>query len=98
LWITEKVTVAGRRTFCHAGLAWRKRNVFRNIRIQGNRESWKKLAANGIRMTPRAKVARRRRHSLKLYDQDNVGQRTQKGWTSRMRLWKRQKCKIDIRS
>jgi hypothetical protein len=93
----KKVTIAGRRTFRHVRLAWRKRNVFRKIWIQGSRELWKKLAANGMRMTHRAKVAWRRGQDRKLHDQDNVGQRTQKGWTSRMRLWKKQECKTDIR-
>jgi N-methylhydantoinase A/oxoprolinase/acetone carboxylase beta subunit len=74
----KRVTVAGTRTFCHARLAWHKRNVFRKILIQGSRELWKKLAADGIRMTHRAKVTWHRGHNCKLYDQDNVGQRTQK--------------------
>jgi hypothetical protein len=82
---------------CHATVAWRKRNVLRSIAIQRSHELWNKLAADGIRMTHRAKVARRRGHDRKLYDQDNVIQRTQKVWTSRMRLCKKQECKIDIR-
>jgi hypothetical protein len=84
----RRVNVAGRRALRHARSAWCKRNFFRKIRTQGSRELWKKLAANRIRMTHHAKVARHRGHGRKLYDQDNVGQRTQKGWTSRMRLEK----------
>jgi hypothetical protein len=94
----KRVTVACRMTFRHSRLARRKKDVFKKkIRIQGSRELRKKLAADGITMTHSAKVARRRGHARRLYDQGNVGQRTQKRWTSRMRLWKRQESEIDIR-
>jgi hypothetical protein len=39
-------------------------------------------------MMHRAKLARRRGHDRKRYDQDNVAPRTQKGWLPRMRRWK----------
>jgi hypothetical protein len=40
----KRVIVAGRRTFRHATVAWRKRNLARKIRIQGSLESLKEFA------------------------------------------------------
>jgi hypothetical protein len=39
----KRVTIADRRMFRHARLAWHKRTVFRKNQIQGSRESRKKL-------------------------------------------------------
>jgi hypothetical protein len=69
----------------HAMVAWRKRNVFRNIVIHGSSESRNKLAVNGMRMTRSAKVARGRRHNGKRYGQNNTGEETQKQRTEGMR-------------
>jgi hypothetical protein len=41
-------------------MAWRKRNLFRNIRTQGDCGPWKELAAARREMTHRANVARRK--------------------------------------
>jgi hypothetical protein len=56
-------------------------------RIRASRELWKKLAVSRREMTHRAKVAWRRGHDRKRYDQDNVAPRTPKKWTSRMGRW-----------
>jgi hypothetical protein len=55
------VTVADRRTSRHATVAWRKRNLNRNIRIHKSRESSKDFAADGMRKGPGCKNGIRRR-------------------------------------
>jgi hypothetical protein len=55
------VTVADRRTFHHATVAWRKRNPTRNIQIQESCESWEDFTVNGMRKGPGYKNGIRRR-------------------------------------
>jgi hypothetical protein len=62
-----------------AAVAWRKGNVFRKIRTQGNCRPRNELAPAGIRMTHIAKVARRKEHGLQRQGKDDVAPRTPKG-------------------
>jgi hypothetical protein len=48
----KRVTVSDRRMSRHATVAWRKRNLTRNIRIQESHESPKEFAAPGMRKNP----------------------------------------------
>jgi hypothetical protein len=74
-----KLAAACRKVSHRAAVAWCKRNVFRKIWTEVYCGPQTTLtAADKIRMTHRAKVAWHRGHDHKLYDQDNVGQRTQK--------------------
>jgi hypothetical protein len=82
-------------TACHAKVAWRKRNLFRKVGAQENCGPRKKFAA-GIRMTRSAKLARCREYDRKRYDQDNMGQETQKRRKEGKRLWKGQECKNGV--
>jgi hypothetical protein len=64
-----------------AAVARRKANVFIKIQTQGNCGPWKELAAADRKMTQGTKVAWRRGHDRKRYNQDDVVQETQKGRT-----------------
>jgi hypothetical protein len=78
----RKSAAASKKVSRRANVAWRKRNLIRQIRIQASRESRKELAVARREMMHRAKVARRREHDRKRYDQDIVAPRTPKGRTS----------------
>jgi hypothetical protein len=94
----RKVTVAGKRTSCHATVAWLKRKVFRR---SGNQESYgrrKELAIAEIRTTRYAGVIRRRgRIAGKNQTTNNVGELTQKEHTEEKRCWNGPKCKLGIK-
>jgi hypothetical protein len=78
-------------------VAWRKRNVSRIIGTQGNCGPRQELGAAGIRMTLRAKVARRREHELQRKGKDDTAPRTPKECICRMKFWKNPECKIGIK-
>jgi hypothetical protein len=74
----RKATVAGKRTYHHAPVAWLKRNLFRRNgtpEICGQR---KDLTATGIRKIPCAQVVRRKRRS---HVGPSVKHRTRNNWT-----------------
>jgi hypothetical protein len=72
----------------HATVAWRKRNLTRNIRIQESRESSKEIAAAEARMDHHAKVAHRKRNVVgKIRTRNSAVQGTSKSRTLRRREW-----------
>jgi hypothetical protein len=94
----RRLTVAGRKMFCHAAVAERKRNIFRKIWAEENCGPRKEFAAAGIRMTHCAKVARGREHGLQRQGNDDIAPRTQKGRTETNRRFKGPESKNGIRN
>jgi hypothetical protein len=72
----RKLAAACRKMSCHAAVAWRKRNILRNIWTKGNCGPQKELAAAGRKMTHCAKVAQRKGHGLqgRLHEGQSVEQ------------------------
>jgi hypothetical protein len=93
----RKLAAACRKLFRRAAVARNKRNIFRKIRTQGNCRSRVKFSAAGRRMTHSTKVARRRAHDRKRYDQTSVVQETRKERTFGKRRWKGPECNNGIR-
>jgi hypothetical protein len=87
-----KLAAAYRKLSRHAAVAWRKRNVLRNIRTQGNRGPRQELGAAGIRMTRCAKE-----HGCKRQTEDDAGKIAHKGQTHEKRRWKCPECKYGLR-
>jgi hypothetical protein len=59
----RKSAIACRKVSHSAEVAWRKRNLFRNVQALEKRERRKEFTATRIRTTRCAKVARRKGHS-----------------------------------
>jgi hypothetical protein len=55
----RKLVATCRKVSLRAAVAWHRRNIFRDIWTQGNCGPWQELGAAGIRVTLRAKLARR---------------------------------------
>jgi hypothetical protein len=66
-----------------AKVAWRKRNLFRNVQTQRKCGPWKELGT-GNRLTHRAEVGRSKEHGLQRQVKDNSAPRTLTERTSRM--------------
>jgi hypothetical protein len=98
LWIPEEVGCR-----LQEGVPSCSSDTTQEKRLQENSDAGKLWTAKGIgrsrsrRMIHTIKVARRRGHERKRYDQDSVAKETQKGRTFGKRRWKGQECKNGIR-
>jgi hypothetical protein len=86
---SRKLAATCRKVSHRATVAWRKRNIFRKIRTQGNCGPQKGLAAAGRKIILCAKVSRRKGHRRKERHKDDVAPRSTKGRT----LEKRQRSR-----
>jgi hypothetical protein len=80
-----------------AAVAWHRRNVFRNIRTQGNCGSWQELSTTGIMITCHKGVAHCKGHGCKRQITEAVRKGTQNGQIDKKRRWKYPGCKNGIR-
>jgi hypothetical protein len=73
----KKLVAACRKVSCCAALAWRKRNLVRDIRTQGNCGPRQGLCAAGILVTLRARLAQRKgTFARKNKTRNHAGRRT----------------------
>jgi hypothetical protein len=93
----KQLAAACRKVSRRATVAWRKRNIFRKSRTQGNCGPRQELAA-GRNMTRRAGMAQREGNLVREYStRDNIAPRTRRGRTYEKRLWRGPECSNDIR-
>jgi hypothetical protein len=85
----KKLVAACRKVSCSAAVAWRKRNLFRDIRTQGNCGPRQELGDAGIMVTLRARLARRKRtFARKNQTRNQVGRRASRQPVG-LKRWKR---------
>jgi hypothetical protein len=87
LWIRGMLVAACRKVSHHAAVTWHRRNVFRNIRTQGNRGPQQELGTAGIMMTRHTGVAWCKGHGCKKQIKEVVGNETQEGQIDKKRRW-----------
>jgi hypothetical protein len=93
----KRVTVANRRTSRHATVAWRKRNITRNIWTQEHCGSRRIFAATSRGMARCAGVSQRGGHDGKRHGQVNVGREIKKRRKEGKRLRKHPECNRGLR-
>jgi hypothetical protein len=69
-------------------VAWRRRNIFKEIQTQTNGGPRKELAVAGKMMTRCTGIAQRKEHGLQKKGQDDMSPRTWKEYTCRLKRWK----------